>query len=104
MTTLLKKLSNILRQATKLYQVTLKIDVNIMDRHNSLTTKRLKNIESYHPTVSHYRRAHAPNRRYLPSDVTIVDMYRQFIDSGKGSCSYINEFKRMNVSMTKLGH
>ena len=61
-------------------------------------------IESYHPTVSHYRRAHAPNRRYLPSDDTIIDMYRQFIDSGKGSCSYINEFKRMNVSMTKHGH
>jgi len=27
-------------------------------------------IDSFHPTISHYRREHAPNRRYLPSDIS----------------------------------
>jgi len=32
----------------------------------------MDHIESLNPTISHYRREHAPNIRYLPSDVTII--------------------------------
>jgi len=35
-------------------------------------------IESFNPTISHYRREHAPNVRYLPSDVTIIFMHQNF--------------------------
>ncbi|GBO44048.1 hypothetical protein AVEN_61152-1 [Araneus ventricosus] len=31
----------------------------------------INHIESYNPSIAHYRREHAPNRRYLPNDVTI---------------------------------
>ncbi|KAF5281753.1 hypothetical protein FQR65_LT14548 [Abscondita terminalis] len=37
-------------------------------------------INSYHPQVSHYNLEHAPNRRYLPCDITIRDMYKDFIE------------------------
>lgn len=75
-----------------------KIDRNIITTH----------IESYNPSVAHYRREHAPNRRYLPSDVTIQRMYNDFVKSETScDCSYdlyrkvINE---LNISFTKLGH
>lgn len=37
-------------------------------------------IESFNPTISHYRREHAPNIRYLPSDITIVLMHQLFLE------------------------
>ena len=43
---------------------------------NKKDTKIIKDhIMSFHPCVSHYRRAHAPNRLYLPSDITVKKMY-----------------------------
>lgn len=47
----------------------------------------IDHIESFHPSVSHYRREHAPFRRYLPSDVTVKFMFADFIEKGK-RCSY----------------
>lgn len=38
-----------------------------------------KHIDSYHPQVSHYNLEHAPNRRYLPCDITIREMYKDFL-------------------------
>jgi len=35
-------------------------------------------IESLNPTVSHYRREHAPNNRYLQSDITVTLMHQLF--------------------------
>ncbi|KAG5893944.1 hypothetical protein JTB14_009691 [Gonioctena quinquepunctata] len=35
-------------------------------------------IESFQPFISHYRREHAPNRRYLPSDISISVMFETF--------------------------
>lgn len=37
-----------------------------------------EHIDSYHPQVSHYNIMHAPNRRYLPPDLTINQMYKDF--------------------------
>ena len=34
-------------------------------KKNELHEKIKQHIESYNPAVSHYRREHAPNRRYL---------------------------------------
>jgi len=62
-------------------------------------------IESFHPSVSHYRREHAPHRRYLPSDVNIKLMYADFLEKGN-SCSYESYRKAVklkNISFAKLG-
>ena len=38
----------------------------------SMKDKIIQHNESYHPTVSHYQRAHAPLRKYLPSELTVT--------------------------------
>ena len=37
-----------------------------------------RHILSFNPQISHYRREHAPNRRYLPGDLNIKFMYKDF--------------------------
>ncbi|GBO39682.1 hypothetical protein AVEN_134104-1 [Araneus ventricosus] len=68
----------------------------------------INHIESYNPSIACYRREHAPNRRYLPNDVTIQRMYDDFIRAENScDCSYdlyrkaVNE---LNVSFTKPGY
>jgi len=48
----------------------------------SIETHDLVNtyIELFHPTISHYRREHAPIVRYLPSDINITLMHAYFIE------------------------
>lgn len=46
-------------------------------KHLDLVTNH---IESFNPTISHYRREHAPNVRYLPTDVTITFMHQDFLE------------------------
>ena len=40
-------------------------------------------INSYHPSVSHYTRKNAPNRRYLNPDITVRMMYDDFTEKQK---------------------
>ena len=64
-------------------------------------------IESFHPCISHYRREHAPNMRYLPSDISIKSMYDDFKLRHGRTCSYDlyrMVVKEMRISFTKLGH
>ena len=49
-------------------------------------------IESYRPCVSHYRREHVPNRRYLPSDVTIQEMYNNYKADHSAVCCVYNTY------------
>ncbi|KAL2076341.1 hypothetical protein ACEWY4_028042 [Coilia grayii] len=61
-------------------------------------------IESFHPTISHYRRSHAPNRRYLPSDITIKSMYDDFKQNNRCSYeTYRKAINNLNIGFTKLG-
>ena len=46
----------------------LKVDRTVLRSH----------VETFGPCISHYRREHAPNKRYLPSDVTIDLMHKDF--------------------------
>ena len=41
----------------------------------------IAHIESFHPAISHYRRKHAPLRRYLPPTLNITKMYELFKES-----------------------
>lgn len=75
-----------------------KVDRNVLKAH----------IESYNPCIAHYRRCHAPNRRYLPSDITVTDMHKNFVSTHPEiKCSYDlyrSVVKEMNISFTKLGN
>lgn len=56
------------------------------DPHNKYKFNDLiykHNIESFHPTISHYRREHAPNVRYLPSGQHCNDESRLFNQTSK---------------------
>lgn len=75
------------------------VDRALLERHVNL----------FHPCVSHYRREHAPHRKYLPSDITIKQMHTDFMEKHKNiDCSYYTyrAFVRdhMKISFTKLGH
>ncbi|CAG9773557.1 unnamed protein product [Ceutorhynchus assimilis] len=67
-----------------------------------------QHIESFNPSISHYRREHAPNRRYLPSDVTIVMMYNDFKAKHPtinfSYYLYRDVVSKMNISFAALGH
>ena len=36
-------------------------------------------VFKFNPAIAHYRREHAPKRLYLPSELTIVEMYRDYV-------------------------
>lgn len=66
-----------------------------------------QHIEAFNPQISHYRREHAPLRRYLPSDVTVTVMYEDFMKKNPSiKCCYQTYRKficDLKISFTKLG-
>lgn len=50
------------------------------NKHNKFQHEDLltQHIESFNPTILHYRREHAPHTRYLPSDVNTSIMFKDF--------------------------
>jgi len=64
-------------------------------------------ISSFHPQISHYRREHAPNRLYLPPELSVVDMYKDYSESCQeppiSYVSYGRQVRDMNISFAKLG-
>ncbi|CAH1103735.1 unnamed protein product [Psylliodes chrysocephalus] len=67
-----------------------------------------QHISSFHPCISHYRREHAPNRLYLPHNITIRSMHADYLQKyPKNKVSYYTYRKvmsDMNISFTKLGN
>lgn len=64
-------------------------------------------INKYNPTISHYRRAHAPNRLYLPSDLSKKAMHSNYKETHEHDVSYQfygRVMRDMNISLVKLGH
>lgn len=66
-------------------------------------------IMSYNPVNSHYRREHAPNRLYLPSDITITLMHKQFSEKYPDQIISFNVYRKivreeMNISFAHLGN
>ena len=62
-------------------------------------------IMSYGPTISHYRRTHAPKRLYLSPELSLSQMHHDYI-AGGGKCSYLayrNQIISRNISFAKLG-
>jgi len=78
-------------------------------RHQPPTKLILNHTESYHPCVSHNRREHAPHRRYLPSDVSVQSIHKDFMSKHGTTCKFLYDLyqkvvKDMNISFTRLGH
>ena len=57
--------------------------------HNKIDEDPIrKHINSFQPTISHYRREHAPNRLYLSSDLSFTQMHNDFQSKYGNLCSY----------------
>ncbi|KAF9411384.1 hypothetical protein HW555_009785 [Spodoptera exigua] len=67
-----------------------------------------QHVESFNPLEPHYRREHAPLRRYLPSDVNITQMHKHFCetypDRQVSYSLYRSHLKNMKISFTALGN
>lgn len=67
----------------------------------------IDHIKSFQPNISHYRRGHAPKRLYLPSDINITMMYKDFKSKNPhftGSYElYRKEVSSLNISFAQLG-
>lgn len=65
-------------------------------------------IDSHNPSISHYRRSHAPKRLYLSTEYSCQKMYDDFIANRNDHvCSYETYrkvLKEKNISFVKLGH
>ncbi|KAH9641232.1 hypothetical protein HF086_003219, partial [Spodoptera exigua] len=67
-----------------------------------------QHVESFKPAIAHYRRAHAPNRRYFPSDLTATMMHTDFMEKNPNKVSY-DLYRKilkkdMNKSFAQLGN
>ena len=73
---------------------------------NKIDRQSIKDhIESFHPSILHYCRVHAPNRRYVPTDLNIKYMYDDYLGRNPAISFelYRQTLKAMNVSFTKSG-
>ena len=63
-------------------------------------------IKSYHTVVSHYYQEKAPQRRYLPCDVTVTSMHKAYsaCHSPIYCSKFYRVFKAMRISMTSLAN
>lgn len=68
----------------------------------------IDHINSFGPRISHYRREHAPNRKYLPSDINIKLMHTDFLrkhpQMNVSYELYRQQVAGMNISFAVLGH
>ena len=83
--------------------------------YHTITSDQEKKMEEhinlFEPGISHYRREHAPHRKYVDPSLTINDMYdcyqkscEQASESALSKSSYTRKLKNMNISFAKLGH
>lgn len=66
----------------------------------------VEHVNSFNPQISHYRRKHAPRRRYLSPEITIKSMFAEFEKKYPNFCSYDKYRKvvqELNISFCKLG-
>lgn len=68
----------------------------------------IQHIQSFRPMSHHYRRAHAPYRRYLPCELSITGLHNDFrkknADVAVGYSSYARVFHKGNISFAKLAN
>lgn len=65
-------------------------------------------IEEFNHSISHYRMEHAPNTRYLPSDINVTLMHASLIEKNP-DCNisykfYRRKLKEKHISFATLGN
>src|SRR5258705_8355859 len=64
-----------------------------------------KHIMSFNPQLSHYKREHAPNRRYLPSELSAARMHSLYVEKyPEAKCSgeiYRQTLRKMNINFNE---
>ncbi|MES9882743.1 MAG: hypothetical protein ABW185_17895 [Sedimenticola sp.] len=72
-------------------------------RNKSDWEKIRAHISGYHPQVSHYTRERTPNRRYLDSNLSIADMWRDYNEKNLNVCYsvYRRVFEQENIGFGK---
>ena len=81
------------------HKITLNDDNNITEH-----------IMSFNPAISHYRREHDPRRLYLPPEISVKEMHKDYkmkcsVDGRKIYCyvQYRKNVRDLNISFAKLG-
>lgn len=65
-------------------------------------TAVINHINSFNPVVSHYNLKHSPNRRYLPPELTVSFMWKDFSIGQKiGYDLYRHIFKQQNIGFSR---
>uniref|UniRef100_A0A336KQD2 CSON014464 protein n=1 Tax=Culicoides sonorensis TaxID=179676 RepID=A0A336KQD2_CULSO len=77
-------------------------------RDSSLRDEIKSHIMSFEPEIAHYRREHAPQRLYLPSDLSAATMYNHYKETHRGTNHakyrlYTQMIRELNISFAKLG-
>ena len=70
-----------------------------------LAAELKEHIERYRPLTPHYRYLHAPNRRYLPIDLSASTMYRHLVEEKGRVCSlerFRQAVREANIGFTRL--
>ncbi|XP_062557261.1 uncharacterized protein LOC134222135 [Armigeres subalbatus] len=68
------------------------------ERSTEKYTSVKTHINKYNPCISHYRREHAPNRLYLPSDLSVRKMYKHYKETHE------TEMKELELKFFEPGH
>ena len=75
---------------------------------NELYKRIDAHIKTYNPSISHYRREQpAPNRLYLPSDLSVKHMHVDFNEKNPEQnihyTTYLRRVNAMNICFAQLG-
>lgn len=66
-----------------------------------------EHINSFKPRPSHYRRSHAPNRKYLPADLSIKTMHQDYLSNPNNKQISYEMYRRtldkMNIGFYEVG-
>jgi hypothetical protein len=109
-------------QMIGLFKMQCQSSTRILLKRNPLLCKKIGNqnankvdwkliidhINSFKPTISHYKRDHGPDTRYLLSDITIKLLYLDFLQKNPTmhfsyNLLYKEVVTQQNTSLAKLG-
>lgn len=74
---------------------------------NAVHDKMYNPIRVYNPSISDYRREHAPKRLYVPYELSVIEMHANFnvqhTDHRIHYTTYLRSVQDMNASFAQLG-
>ncbi|CAH1104281.1 unnamed protein product [Psylliodes chrysocephalus] len=78
-----------------------------LEKKQQIDEEIVAHIEKYKPVVSHYKLVHAPKRRYLPCDLSITALWKDFSEIHETTVvsyeKYRRIFETLNISFAQPG-